>query len=103
MNNEEHFNHFLKKVHEKLFLHFRHYIPMGKPEPESYAQLFFQLFKIYESGVLEEMTSEPVMEKEILQLDIFEHMTPDEVADKQPVQEVGTMFDSLNKIADNPE
>ncbi len=103
MTDPEQFDHFKKKIFEKLFLHYRHFLPMGKPEPESYAELDFQLYKIYSSGVLEEMTAEPILEQEVKQLDIFNNIEPDKEADKEHNSPKGTMFDNLNEAADKPK
>lgn len=97
MTDPEQFDHFLRKIHERLFLHFRHFLPMGKPEHESYAELFYQLYKIYDSGVLEDLASEPILEKEVKQLDIFTHMEADSVktAENESPQPLGMMFDNV--------
>lgn len=104
MTEQDGFKHYLLKCHEALFLIHRHYIPMGKQWPEHYNKLMYSLFKTYENGDIPEFGEEPVMEQEVKQLDIFMHIQSesDEVAEKEPVPEVGTMFDNLNETADNP-
>lgn len=99
MTDPEQFDHFLRKIHEKLFLHFRHFLPMGKPEAESYTELFYQLYKIYDSGVLGDLGDEPILEQEVKQLDIFTHMETDKTSESQE----GTMFDNVNSAADKPK
>jgi len=71
MTDNDSFNHFMKKCYEILHLHFRHYLPVGKPEPLLYREFFFELYKIYDSGVLEELSQEPILEEEVKQLDFL--------------------------------
>ena len=71
MKEAEAYQHFEKKLYERLHLKYRHFIPLGKPLPESYRDMSFQLFKIFDSGVLEDMTQEPILEDEVKQLDML--------------------------------
>ena len=81
MTDSDRFNHFLKKCYEILHLHFKHFMPQGKPEPVHYRDFFYQIYKIYDSGVLEELCKEPIMEEEVRQLDILSILFPDIEAD----------------------
>jgi hypothetical protein len=85
MSDVKPFDHFMRKLYEVLHLHHRHYLPQGKPEPLYYREVFYELFKVYDKGVLEEMSQEPIIEEEVKQLDmltIFFQENSDIMADK---------------------
>jgi len=90
MSDIKRFDHFLKKVYEGLHLHFRHYMPLGKPEPIWYRELFYQIYKLYDSGILEEISKEPVIDEEVQQLDMFQQQI--KLTDSQNKQ-LGTELD----------
>jgi len=92
MNDHKQFDHFLKKCYEVLHLHFRHYLPLGKPEPLIYSDVLYELYKIYDSGSLEEMSKEPVIEEEVKQLDFLSALF-EERATTMSVNGDGTLFD----------
>jgi len=71
MTDNESFDHFLRKMYEMLHLHFKHYMPVGKPEPLIYREAFYELYKIYDSGILEDLSKEPIIEEEVRQLDMI--------------------------------
>ena len=72
MTDIDRFEHFMKKIYETLHLHFKHYLPMGKPEPVQYRDVFYELYRIYDNGSLDFLSKEPIMEEEVKQLDMFE-------------------------------
>ena len=92
MTDNDRFDHFLKKFYEVLHLHFRHYLPLGKPEPIYYRDIFYELYKIYYSGVLEEMSKEPIVSEEVKQLDFLTELLI-EHADSVAENWSGTLFD----------
>ena len=97
MTEQDARRHYVRKWHEALFLIERHYIPMGKPWPEHYNNMLYIIFKAFENGDIPEFGDEPILEQEVKQLDIFSHMSSDEVAEEKPNSQIGTMFDEPNK------
>ena len=83
MTENDSFHHFRKKFYEVLHLDFRHYIPQGKPRPSYYRDVDYQLFKIWDSGVLPELTKEPILDEEVKQLDMFTHTETDKTSDSK--------------------
>jgi len=71
MTETERFDKFCKKIYEVLHLHYRHYLPQGKPEPVIYRPVFYELHKMYYNGALDELAKEPILEEEVKQLDLF--------------------------------
>ena len=80
MNEVERFDHWLRKVYECLHLHYKHFLPIGKPEPMHYNEVFYELYKVYTTGRLEVLSREPIMEEEVKQLDILSLLFPDELS-----------------------
>ena len=74
MTSNEQYDHFLRKIYECLHLHYRHYLPLGKSEPLHYRNVFYELYRIYESGSLDELGKEPILEEEVKQLDMMAQM-----------------------------
>lgn len=87
MTDNERFRHFCKKFHEVLHLSFNHYEPLGKPLPPHYYDVFYEIYKIFDSGVLDELAREPISEEIVQQLDIFDLLT------KSQKESGGTLFD----------
>lgn len=92
MTDQDSFEHFLKKVYEILHLHFRHYLPLGKPEPMHYRDALYQLYKIYDNGILEEISKEPILDEEVKQLDLLAGLFS-ENTDSVAEHFGGTLFD----------
>jgi len=82
MTDNERNWHLAKKLYEVQHLTFRHFIPLGKPFPDSYFEIWREIFKIIDSGVLDNFLQDPILEDEVKQLDIFTHLSPDTLADK---------------------
>ena len=82
MNENERIDHFMKKFYEVLHLHFRHYLPNGKPEPPHYRDVLYEVYKIYFNGNLEELSQEPLMEEEVKQLDMLTLLFSDKTTEK---------------------
>ena len=101
MTDNELFEHFLKKVYEVLHLHYKHYMPQGKPEPILYRDVFYHLYKIYDSGVLEELSKEPILEAEVKQLDMLASLFEIENKTNWQISPNGTILDKYNLIEDN--
>ena len=96
MTEQDAQRHYVRKWYEALFLIERHYIPMGKPWPEHYNAMLDIIIKALENGDIPEFGDEPILEKEVKQLDIFTHMQPTEaVSDNR-----GELFDSLTTITE---
>ena len=97
-DNEKTF-HGAKKLYEVMHLTLKHYLPQGKPLPESYRDAWYEIFKIVDSGVLEEITNEPIIEEEVKQLDmlglLFKEMSAD-MADKDNGTEVDKEKEKTN-------
>lgn len=68
------FHKFKYKFFESQHLDFKYYIPLGKPRPYIYREIDYQLFKIYESGVLDELLEEPLTEEGVKHLESFDQM-----------------------------
>jgi len=64
----------VKKLYEVLHLYFKHYLPAGKPFPEYYREVFYELFKIWKKGCLEELTKEPIVQETVLQLELYKEL-----------------------------
>lgn len=64
MEDDKGFNHFLLKINERLTLMYTHHIPNGKDLPNSYRDMLFELYRIYDSGVLEDISREPLAKPE---------------------------------------
>jgi len=64
--------HGCKKLYEVMHLTFRHYLPQGKPLPETYRDAWYEIFKIIDSGILDNITEEPIIEEEVKQLDMID-------------------------------
>ena len=82
MTDQEREFHICKKIYEVIHLTFRHYIPLGKPLPESYFEVWRQIHGLVDSGVFDYFVREPILEDEVRQLDIFTHVSPDVLAEK---------------------
>ena len=93
MTDNESFDHFIKKVYEVLHLHLKHYMPVGKPEPLYYRDVLYEVYKIYDSGVLEELSKEPIMSEEVKQLDLLSYFFSDKTVNLSG-DFTGTLFES---------
>ena len=85
--------HFLKKVYEKLHLLFTHHIPNGKQPPEITRDLIYELWKMDYSGVLENMSKEPLIQPVVTQPELFKDDTAN-VSVKNPIKPNGTDVDN---------
>ena len=74
MTEFDSYDHFVKKAYEWLHLWFKHYLPLGKTPPEPYRDFFYELFKIWESGRLPELSKEPMIDKTVEQLGLFKSL-----------------------------
>jgi len=80
-------------LYEVLHLHFKHYMPVGKPEPLYYRDVFFELYRIYDSGILDELSREPILEEEVKQLDLLSEFFAEQTANLSE-DFGGTLFDN---------
>jgi len=65
------FDHFIRKKYEVYHLYFRHYLPQGKPVPNYYRDVFYEDFRLWESGRLPDLTKEPIVKEATDQLQLF--------------------------------
>ena len=89
MNDHELFFLFIQYVIQVTTLTLDYNLPNGKPLPPHYEDLYYQLYKILESGVLEEWSIEQPQQEIPVQTDLFSAITSVEGAEKQD----GTLID----------
>ena len=80
-DNERDF-HQVKKLYEHLHLTLRHFLPLGKPLPDSYRDTWEAVYSLVDSGALDHLAKEPIDDEVVRQLDIFTHVSPDELANR---------------------
>lgn len=71
MTEFDSFEHFIKKFYEIFHLYFKHYLPQGKPCPEYYRDVFYEMYKLWDCGKLPELTKEPIVEEVVFQMELF--------------------------------
>jgi len=81
------FDHFTKKCHEILYLWNKHYYPQGKPPPPYYFDFFYELYKLWDSGKLPELTKEPIVEEVVFQMELYKTLPQSQITAD------GTLFD----------
>ena len=75
MTEFDSFDHFVKKAHEVLYLWHKHYYPNGKPPPPYYFDFFYELYKIFDKGILLELTKEPIVEEVVFQMELYKTLS----------------------------
>ena len=71
MKENESVLHFIKKMGEAITLTLEYHLPNGKDIPDSYRDIFYELYKIYDNGTLEWLCKEPLIQKEAVQGMLF--------------------------------
>ena len=95
MTEFDSFDHFIRKRYEVYRLYFKHYLPQGKPLPNYYRDVFYEDFKLWESGALEELNKEPMVQETVEQLGLFKPLPKRSLFDmtKRPVYLNGPLID----------
>lgn len=72
MKEQKQYEHFLKKLLERLTMIFNYHLPNGKPIIESDRELLHVLYRVYYNGDLDKLAREKLAVPEPQQKDIFE-------------------------------
>jgi len=90
MDENDAFNHFIRKLDEKLTIIFKWKIPNGQDLSNTDRDVMFVLFKMFYNGELDFMCKDPLIKHEVIQTELFKYI-------EQPVKKTdennGTVFD----------
>lgn len=92
MDEHDSFNHFLRKLDEKLTIIFKWKIPNGQDLSNTDRDVLFVLYKVWHNGELEFMSKDPLIKHEVIQAELFKYI--DEPPDKKTDKNNGKVLDN---------